>query len=83
MGGISRILSVAICRTVTNGMRTLLLRTLRGTEPSQRLIAYLARKIVQNEIRLKEWMHSGHAEDRDENGYDRHFSMMSKTPTCF
>jgi hypothetical protein len=67
MGGISRILSVAICRTVTNGMRTLLLRTLRSMEePPQRLIIYLTRKIVQNEIRLKGWMQTGHAEDRDE-----------------
>jgi hypothetical protein len=31
-----------------------------------RLVAYLARKIVQNEIRLKGWMQTGHAEDRDE-----------------
>lgn len=35
-------------------------------EPPQRLINYLARKIVQNENKLKGWMQTGHAEDRDE-----------------
>jgi hypothetical protein len=64
--GFRRILSVAICRTVTNGVRTLLLRTLRDMEPPQRLINYFARKIVQNENKLKGWMQTGHAEDRDE-----------------
>jgi hypothetical protein len=64
--GYRRILSVAICRTVTNGVRTLLLRTLRDMEPPQRLINYFARKIVQNENKLKGWMQTGRAEDRDE-----------------
>lgn len=35
-------------------------------EPPQRLINYFARRIVQNENKLKGWMQTGRAEDRDE-----------------